>query len=404
MRLPGIRSRAAQRLGGLAWAAALALAAYLAALAGADAARADAVRLLLIGVAALAAVATPHVLLPDPHRRLLQLVNPAPARLFRYQLGQWLPLVGVGVVAAGVLTGGALSSWRLVLEGMSGVLGVGLYAYLRYATLGERSAAWQRGEKGGWYHAAGRFYPPLRFAVAEGYVPTILATADVFLVGSAVAIAGRVLDGTAWAWVPGALLAVGAAARLVRLRHGWDRPFYATSALYAEAFGGARPETALREPLPFASLYWVPRPQRPAVWAGLVQLDRRVPLGRFVALGLVPVVLAAALGAPKGVLMALLLLFVIGKNAAVALASPSLLPVPLGLALHPPQTWAAVRFWMNARWVLPFGLALAAAAVLSPGPGWPWVLTWLAIDLAGAAGAALLVTLARERRALRRYA
>src|SRR5690606_9618249 len=201
--------------------------------------------------------------------------------------------------------------------------------------------------------------------------------------------------------ISGVLLAAGAAWRLAGRRHGYDRPFYTTSALYAEAFGGGGPPRALRRPIPFDSLYWVPRRRRPAVWAGLVQLDRRFPMGRFVALGLAPIVLAAVLGAPAGALAALLLAFVLAKNAAVALAAPPLLPVPFALALHPPGRWAAVRFWMSARWVLPLGLALSAAALFLPGRSWPWVLAWLALDVAAAAGAAVLVTLAREHRFLR---
>ena len=119
------------------------------------------------------------------------------------------------------------------------------------------------------------------------------------------------------AWVPGLLLLAWSAETLRRLLPAYDRAFYATNAFYSEIFrraGGVR--VADREPIPYRAVYWAPRRWKPSVWASLLQLDRKLPLGRFIALGHVALWLLFFRDAAPDTIAVYLVLFIAAKNGA----------------------------------------------------------------------------------------
>ncbi len=309
-----------------------------------------------------------------------------------------IPVVLAVPAAATALAGG---DSMLSRRGRRVVLAVGLYAFARVSGLGTTAQAWDRGEAGAAYRATYRTAPPLRFLVPDAMVPGILRTGEVFGVGSVLSIVGEAI-GSGWATLvaPLALLAV-AAVLTARLRPTFDRAFWTSHGVWADAFRQVEFVEG-REPIQQDAVYWAPRALRPTVWAGLVSLDRRLPLGRFAALGLgIAVVVHLAASAEVG--MAALALTVLGLNGAVALTATEAVILPAAAhRLGGAGRWTAARFLMNLRWLPPVVAALLVLVWLG---GLPWraVLGWTVVDLTVAALSAVLVTLAsrtRFRRAL----
>lgn len=403
--VPGTRSPFGRRVWLVAYVAALGGVAALAWAAGAGtdlAGRARLVRYVGILIAAFLGIAAPHLLYPDPNARRLQLSNPSPSRLLRHQLTRWGPMVVALAVPAVVL---ALSAevplsvrGLLAAEGALAAAGLGLYVLARTASLGPRSVAWERGEAGGGYRRLKKTgqavsTAPL-LAVPDALVPGLLLTAEVFALGSTVAIAGQASRLSGWGLAGASALVALAAGLLVRQRNGFDRAFWTTNGVWSDAFRSAGGPGVGREPLAYASVYWAPQAVRPAVWAGLVSLDRRLPLGRIAWAGLVLVVVVYAVGAPPGAWAAVVVLWTVAVNGAVALtATDALVPSALADRLHGVAGWALARFLMNVRWLPPLAVTLAGLAWLTDGLGGRDVLGWLAVDVAVAALSALLVTL-----------
>ena len=384
---------------------------------GADVAeRAVLVRFGSLFAAAAFAIATPHLLLPDPLLRRMHLANPPPGALLRHSLRQFLPLLLLLVLPCLVLAFyhpggffadvGAKALWALT--GGLTVLGIGLFSFERYMTMGATSQAWQEGKKGEWYRAMTRRSTTGGLGIPDGLVPAVSATGYLFIVGMLVVVAGAVLGSVApgLALVPGALLAVGMGFRLGRGRPSYDRHYYHTNAFYGDLFqsaGGVR--VASREPITYEAVYWVPPRWKPHAWAGLRQLDRRLPLGRFVLLGHLFLWLLFLQDAAAGTIAAYLLLFIAAQNAAVyVLAMPALAPLPFGLLHQSPLDWVATRFFVNLRWALPMALSLSLVALFDADVHLGTVLGWTGLDLAFALVIAWLVTYAHEFRYRRRYA
>ncbi|MEM8557897.1 MAG: hypothetical protein AAGG50_08740 [Bacteroidota bacterium] len=393
-----------------AYAGLLAVLAYVALLAvdGSDlAGRAYAVRYLGLFVAGGFAIAVPHVLFPDPQADALQLANPTPAQWLARLLRRWGAVVIAVAVPLAVMPLGALGSEpggliaARAAEAVLFALGLGTYAFGRYADLGARSQAWQEGRAGDGYRKLRHVAPQFTFQVPDGLVPGMLATGRVFMVGSLAVIAATLLDGRGlglWAWVPSALVLVAATVRVGQLAGAFDRAFYHTHAFYDEAF--AEPEVAHpegRAAAPYDAVYWMPPALRPATWATLTQLDRTLPLGRFVFLALALLGVLFLIDAPAQTLAVALGSFVVVKNAALLRAvRDGLAPAAFDLWLQPPVAWLLVRFGLSARWAFPLALLLGLAVWLDPDTTLAAALGWIALDLALAAVFALLATLRTE--------
>jgi hypothetical protein len=368
-----------------------------------------------LGGAAAFAIATPHLLLPDPQVALLQRLNRSPRGLLRHQFGRLLPLVFVLLGAAAALAYVDPGEWttalgtktRWLLTHSLIVIGVAAYGFERYGGLGPRSQAWQEGTQGDWYRAL-RDETGGSFAAPEGLVPALLTTPRVFGVGMLVLVASAALEPVqpALAWGPGALLLGWAGVRLARRLPRYDRAFYATHAFYSEVFrsaGGVRASD--RTPIPYDAVYWVPHRWRPPVWASLRQLDRRLPLGRFVALGHGVLWLLFYLDVAPAHVTVFLVLFLVGQNAASGLlATATLAPLPFQLGHQGVTDWIVTRTWVNLRWLLPLALSLGAVALLDPTFTPAEALFWIALDAGLALLTATLFTLAHEARYRRRFA
>ncbi|MBC14249.1 MAG: hypothetical protein CMM85_14915 [Rhodothermaceae bacterium] len=393
--LPGSLGPASRRLRVVAWLAGAAVLAALGASAadGADpVARAHLIRYIGILVSAAMGVGVLHVLYPAAVAARLQLSNPGPERLLRYQLGRWLPLVALAAApAAGIAGADPLQ----MAEGVLSVFAIGLYAFARTAALGPTARAWEREEAGRWYRAGyqkaiEQKTPYFRFQVPDAMVPGLLRTGEVFVVGAVLSIVGEAIgSGLATLVAPVALLLL-AAALTVRLGPTFDRAFWTSHGVWADAFRQVE-QVDGREPIRVDAVYWAPPSVRPAVWAGLVSLDRRLPLGRLAALGLGLGALVYLTGAHAAAAAALALT-VLGLNGAISLtADDHMLPAEATRRFGGTVRWTVARFLMNVRWLPPL-VAVLLLLVWLADLGWAAVGLWTAAYLLAAAASAVAVT------------
>jgi len=400
--VPGLRSPASHVFRGIVWLATIGLLALLAAYASDGVEdRANFVRRLNIWIAFGLGIATPHILLPDPHLRLLQLANPTGRRLTLHQLARWLPILLTLTAPAIIISARPPVDWALMAEGVLATLAVGLLAFDAYARVGTRSWDWQDDRRGGWLKGFIQRAPAFKLFVPYGLVPGLALTLWVALAGASLAIFGQATGGdlaslsAAWVGIFGAIW--------FKARRPFAADFYATNGFWAETFQSATGTEEEREPAPFSAMYWVPAPLKPSVWALLVSLDRRLPLGRFILVGLAVVVGLAASGAPAGVQGAALALLIVAKNAASALtASASVLPRPWSLSVQSAMRWFAARVFVNLRWTLLIAVAALLVGWLGDPPG--SLLAWIGMDVLVSVVAAALVTLAAESQIVRQLA
>jgi len=364
--------------------------------------------LLRYAMAALVVVsiAPTHVLLPDPAVPWLLRLNRAPGALLRRALGRWIG-VGVAVLAPAVALAIYVDAPIAGLEAGLLLAGASLYAFQDTMALGPVSQAWQEGTRGGLYREILKRNPRASFQVPHGMVPAMLASVRVFAVFLTALFASIIFGGIGplAALVPGALLLAWSTVRTLRLAPRFDRALYQSSALYTELLYSPVLQMGAQEDLDYDSVYWVPGRWRPHVWAGLLQLDRRVPMGRIFALGVLAYWILLATGvSPTGV-AAFLVAALVARNAAVVRhASADTSPPNFNLAFEGLMGWVMVRFWMNTRWTLPVVLAIAGPAFVSARVSWAEVALWAGVDLVLALLTALAATYVAEYRYRSRFA
>jgi hypothetical protein len=367
---------------------------------------------LLLGGAALA-ILPPHVLLPDSGLRPLQLANPPPHVILQRNLRRWSRTVGTIVppliILATMAGGSALEISIRLLHYVAFTAAVGLFAFRHYMRIGEVVQRWQEGDAGKRYRAAQEHLPSgTTLGVPPGAVPLITATGKVFII-TAILLALSVYAGALVHWmlsalVPGAFLGY-LAIRLRREAPAFDAHYYRTNGLYDEVFrqGGALP--AGRDPLPYEAVYWVPARLRMHVWAGLRQLDRRLPLGRLMILGHLGLWVLVFRGADTAMILAYLGFFVVAARAVVLLtAKRSGSPPAFHLWMLPVRDWTLVRAGMNARWTLLMAISLGLLTLLSPRLTVSFTIGWILVDLIACFAFALFATLKNERSYQERYA
>lgn len=383
-----------------AWVGAWALAAFaigaLAWIAGADLedeGRARLVRYIGILTSAAMAIGVPHVLFPDPRRRALQLANASPSRLRWRQASRWMPVPLVLAVPALVIGRGEVAA-----EGVIASVAVGAFALGRASGLGPRSRAWESLEAGGWYRRLYTWAPPVRFLVPDPLVPGILLTGEVFLLGSVLSIAGQA-GGLGFVLPLAGLAGIDILFRWSG-EAGFDRAYWTSNAVWADAFRQTDSAEA-REPVAYDSIYWAPSRVRPSVWAGLVSLDRRFPLGRVATVGLALIAATYLADGAGGLRAAAVALYIVVMNGAIAL-TVGVVPSALEARLGGAGRWSLARFLMNVRWLPPL-VAVGLLLMWLSGLEGATLAVWAVVDLAVAALSAVLVTVVarfRFRRAL----
>lgn len=376
--------------------------------AGADpATRASGLRLWALVGGGVFAVVPPNVLFPDPNTPVLQLLNWYPSRLLGYLGRRLMPLLALAVVPALLIAYGDVAGPLRHLgakttalgQALLLLLGTALDSFVHFTTLGARSQAWQEGQAGQWY-ARGVEERGHGVNLPRGLVPALFATTRCFAIAivAVVATASAAQVGLGLlAWGPGLLLVGWAGVRLHRHRTAYDRHFYHTTAFYAEVLGGGTLAATDRAPLPYDALYWVPGRWRPATWASLRQLDRRLPLGRLVAIAHFGLWLFCLRGVAPAVITTYLGVVLSGQVAACALlGTPEAAPRPFQTAQQSVADWIGTRTFVNLRWLGAHAGSLGLVALFDDTYGVAWVFVWAAVHLVLSVGAGGVVTLLVE--------
>ncbi len=351
-------------------------------------------------------IAPTHVLLPDPSVPWLVRTNPSPGRLLARTLSRFLPSVTALIlpaIAMGWILGGVLPAITAVLL----IVAASGYAFHHVLAIGPISQAWQEGTRGETYRRIIARSPNASFQVPHGLVPPMLASIRIFLVGTAmVFVVGVVQLPSVLAGLIGAGILVSAFGwRIHRSSLSFDRALYQSSALFTELLHSPTMRAGSRDPISIEAVYWVPKRWRAHAWAGLLQLDRRVPMGRLFVLSAILFWGMIAAGASPTTISFFLLAAIVGRSAAtVRHRRADMSPPAFTLAWQGPADWIATRFWMGTRWTLPFILVLSLTAMFSGILSWEAVLLWTVVDIVVAGISAIFATLTTEYAHRRRFA
>lgn len=358
----------------------------------------------------------PHLLYPENRLSWIQQLNPPKSYLFAAQMLKLLglPLVfTLMILILGFYDPAAPldhieQKSAFVVQGVLFLFGLTLYGAFRFFIIGRRSQQWQEGIRG-----AGLMDGMKQVGQAPATPPGMFPS-----FGATVAISGggmMLVVAQAWltayepaflAWLPYILLVLWAAHKIYSERGVMDQHFYQTQAFYSELFINPGAHGAeQREPVSFDAVYWVPKVWRAPVWAGVLQLDRRLPFGRIMVLMVLFLWFLFYTGMNPEIIIAWLLVMITGKNALIyLLTAENIGPLPFQLTLHSPAQWMRARFFINLRWTLPLFLGLFFPVWISTQYDWSFLLTWMLVDLFAAALSAWLVTGLHEMKFKKQYA
>lgn len=358
----------------------------------------------------------PHLLYPENRLSWIQQLNPPKMYLFAAQINKLLALPLVFLVMILILGFYDPASpyeelalkTSFVLQGFLFLIGLTLYGAFRFIIIGRRSQEWQEGMRGAGL-MDGMKQVGQSPATPPGMFPSFGATVAISGGGMMLVVLQAWLTAydAAWiAWLPYILLIIWAASKIYEERGAMDQHFYQTQAFYSELFINPGAQGAdQREPLSFDAVYWVPKPWRAPVWAGVLQLDRRLPFGRIMALMVFFLWFLFYTGMNQEIIVAWLLVMIAGKNALVyLLTSDHIGPLPFQLILHNPAQWIRARFFINLRWTLPLLLGLFFPVWFSAAYEWSFLFLWVSVDLIAAAISAWLVTGLHEMKFKKQYA
>ncbi len=366
---------------------------------------------------ALFATSLPNALIPDPSLPAHQLMNSSPMELLKAQIRRWrLWLIGLATPIPIIALTDTIAPFdplgpRLILlvAYLMTVIATGLYSLSVYYSIGPSSQHWQEGQAGSWWNRVVEYNPAFQPSVPRGLLPALTATVQVFGAGIVVVVASMYLErdaGLAHALWPGLFFLVLSVRKVRRLRDVFDRYYYHSNAFYGEVLRSGSFTDGVKETTVYEALYWVPLKWRPHVWASLVQLERAVPVGRFLLIALAFVWILSIRDASPALLSVCLLLIVAGKNLSIlSFNRPDLAAPLLVRSMQSPFDWSMTRSFVNLKWTLLFIVCLLPVAWLDPDFSGPAAAGWVLGDFLASFVFAFLITygwMHRERYAFAR--
>ncbi|MDI6402813.1 hypothetical protein QLX67_12470 [Balneolaceae bacterium ANBcel3] len=330
-------------------------------------------------IAGIYAFITPHLLFPDSRKTLLQQLNPSQALLFRYQARLLRPITVLSIAVLFIIAyfdlrsplDALLFKTQMFSNGALFLISITLYALFRYLSIAERSQKWNEGLSGKKGMDALKeigIVSPL----SRGMYPTFMSTVMVTVAGMMAVVLSAAIP-VFWATSIPFILFLGYVA--IRIRSNlfrYDRLFYQSDAFYSELMGQSLGKTGeARKPAPYKAIYWVPSRWRHAVWTQTVQMDRKRPMGRIIALFCILFWLLLWLGSPMSWVYAWLAIFILSKNLLLwPVSETSLSPPVFQWWIMGTTDWILARFFLQLRWIPPLILTLGAAALFSDSFRW----------------------------------
>lgn len=366
-------------------------------------------RYLMIGYAGVLAFATPWVMFPQVPLYLYQALNPTPYALFkilnRRLINIYLPAL-VLVVSMALWHADPSSFGRITIFAIDSivlVLGLTAYASYRYLRVGPVSQLWQEQKKGK------KLLQALKetgnsTGVPAGSLPTIGTTVMVSVVGMLSVVLGAWLQG-----VSGLPFSSGGAVILLLVgARGWiknlpalDVPFYHAHAFFQELFRnpGGKSDGG-RDPLPYQALYWVPKTIKPLVWSTLRQMDRKVPVGRLVIIGIILYWSLIYGGLTDAMLLTgIPVVIIILKNVLLfRVTGPAFAPKRFQQLMGSPIRWFLARCFVNLRWSFPIYGFMLLTVWMVEAVNYPLWQFWILADIVLLISVSALITGRLENR------
>lgn len=369
-------------------------------------------RYLAMAFAGGMAFITPHLLFPDADKTLILQLNLSPRHLFLHHLAKLRPLWLFAVAALLIITFGDLNQpiahfsekTRLFTTGLIALTAIMMYALYRFVTIGALSQNWNEGKAGKWMFVSmekiGKSTP-----LDAGMFPTFISTILVTFTGMMSVVISAAVPHPHLGILPFVLFAAYSGYRLTKEIPRYDRLYYQSDAFYDELF--TNPVTGLkesREPASYDAIYWVPQRWRAAVWTQIIQIDRKRPMGRIIALLTFTYWLLIWLGVPETWHSAWMVFWILSKNMlAWPTTDPRISPPVFHWWMMPPRDWMIARFFLQVRWTLTLFLTVGAAALLSGPVGWNAVWFWIMFDVLASAASAVILTRNNEYAFQKRY-
>ncbi|MFU8860263.1 MAG: hypothetical protein ACNA8K_07550 [Cyclonatronaceae bacterium] len=362
------------------------------------------------------AFATPHLLYPDKKLPLLRLMNPGKFSLFVMQYRKllfWLALILTGqflLIFFDTANPFHIGPEKIQMAG-SGLfftLSISLLSLILYARLGRQSQEWQEGKRGR------RFMKTLieqgkGTGAPAGTLPTIIVTVILTAGGMLSVVLATWLTaytGIYLEWLAALLLLIPSLVLIGKSLTVYDRLFYQTNSFYTEIFKdpGNRGSEEW-EPVPYRALYWIPETFRTAAWLSLLQFDRKLPLGRVMAVcHLVLWVLVYNDAAPTLTDMWLGGFIILQNAASYLLITPPFAPLSFQVNHFSLPGWIGARFFVNMRWFFPLVLNLLFLAWVSSAVVPADIFFWAGIHIIFAFIFSVVFTTLHELRYRRIYA
>lgn len=367
-----------------------------------------ALRLTLFALSGIIAFILPYLSFPDRHSGQFQILNLAPSVIHEAYFRTHRAFLMIVCIVLLMVTLGdirglfGIESVQLVQFLYSCLFTSGLYmlAAADYLKIGSKSQQWREGDGGGvsrpWLGEI------TQAQVAPGSVPSLIISVKIAVIGMMGVVTGAWLS--SFFGFPGELsvaillFAVGIW-KFIILRQQADRYYYQTNAFFGEFFGTGSSSDLGREALAVRQLWWIPKRWKAHSWALMLELDRRIPSGRIIAVGHLFLWIMAYQGQNSVDMLYLWAGFAVCHHALLLFtASESLAPIwwlrHLDSGLH----WVLSRFWAQVRWVFPVAVGMGVMKVLFG------YFTWAAIGwvcllyLVSGALISLILSLQHERR------
>lgn len=355
------------------------------------------------------AFSIPHFYYPDRNITLLQLLNFSPGKLIKYQFNKHR-LVFAGLASSYIVIAfWAPSEWLLglsnklvyLIEGWLFLTGIYLVSFSTYSKIGFQVKRWQVEKKG---EKIRKFNKEMGAGgLPAEQIPTFNATIILTLAGMLLVVLGSYFSH--WTslnmdWIPGVFLTFAGLASVLTKKSNYDQLFYHTNAIYSDLF--VQPGSNLvqdQRSIKIEQIYWTPGRWRPSAWAGILQLDRKFPMGRIIFIGHLLLWVLFFKGVEPQVQNAYLVMFVmLHYSGLYMLITPEMGPVSWNYRMQSGKDWIASRFFIQIRWVVPFFLSLGGIAIFSSSLTWLVVLFWSLVYVFGSLIAAALVTKFHESR------
>lgn len=343
---------------------------------------------------AVYATALPNALIPDPLLPLRQLLNSSPKQLLNAQLKRWLPIVALLCIPTLVIAiydpvNGAVdlaTKGIHLLNGLIIIVMMGLYSLTHYIKIGPVSQDWTEGTIGKGWDSVLEFLGPVRPPIPRALLPALTATAQVFTPGVLATVAALKVEqlfGTGYMLLPTLAFCFWALVKIRRVTRAFDRYYYHTNAFYGEVFSGGTVQVTERDPIAYDAVYWVPKRWKAHAWAGLLQIDRVFPIGRFLTIALILYVIVFIQNPPGSLVNTIVLgVIICVKNMTIyLLTTPKMAPDLIERTFQSKAGWSMTRFFINLRWTLPLGAFLIFVAWFSSSFAYQTAAGWIVLDI-----------------------